>query len=866
MTKRNANPVRRRYLHTYRAGVFILLPGKSHYQHCGYITQDNAAFKQTDTIEPIKPLYRDWLAAALTLLTMGLMLLRYIAYSTGYHFIKTLLNHFPPCSMHHTHLINKKKCIRTQVLRQTFPHMKSFLTALLLICPTVNYAGVSPAGPSTLALAWATPEEKVDGFEIQRHGGNGNWQAVTTVSGQLTHYYDRGLQPQSTWHYRIRSTGKKPGAWQDLGTATTSHRMNILFFFADDMGYQDIVGLRNPATDGPTIYQTPAIDQLITEGLTFKNAYCSGPRCVVARRSVLTGKYDWRPEAVPSSNWYLDRQGRPRGGGLYGGGTSRHPSTRGMPIPDTMTFGEALKASGYRTGYIGKYHLGQHDDQPPRGPAAQGFDVSIASGHAGAPPKSYFPTEDPPGSGNYTYYLPNLSDTRNPDEYLTDRLTDEAIEFIKNSVSQHADQPFFLTLAHYAVHTPIEAKKKDITHFSHRKLAMSEALTTHPQANTPLIRDSGVYNRMVQDNRVYAAMMKSYDDSLAKIRAKLATTKDPRHPGKMLSETTILVITSDHGGKSTTPVADNKSLENDEEDSPQPGTKNKAYSAYPTSNYPLRQGKTWVYEGGLKIPLIVYAPGITTAGATTEAFVHGADFFASFVDMAGGTQFPNHSTDSISFLLSAGQPDASARNELYHFFTNANKGTGNPAIAAYRKGVFKLMYFMVQRRNELYNLKHDPGEQRNIARKHPAIVSRMFKRLYRQHLSTGAKMPKPGSNTWLSEQQDVLLRNGIIDRLPEKPASAPESLKIKQISSEALYLSWTPTSKRARHTVIYRRVLSDGETGFREIGFVPASTTTFVDAGLIPGGTYQYRLEAENLGGWAPKPSKSVSHTLLNKN
>ena len=224
----------------------------------------------------------------------------------------------------------------------------------------------------------------------------------------------------------------------DLGSATTTIQMNILFFFADDMGYKDIVGLRNAKTDGPTIYQTPALDQLLNESLFFRNAYCSGPRCVVARRSVLTGKYDWRPEAIPNNKSYLDHEGNPIGGGLFAGGTSKISNKK---IPNNLTYGEAVQPAGYRTCYVGKYHLGQHDDQPARGPAAQGFDVSIAAGHAGAPPESYFPLESPAGSGNYSYFLPNLADTRSSDEYLTDRLTDEALGFIKDSVTHHADHP-----------------------------------------------------------------------------------------------------------------------------------------------------------------------------------------------------------------------------------------------------------------------------------------------------------------------------------------------------------------------------------------------------------------------------------------
>ena len=282
------------------------------------------------------------------------------------------------------------------------------------------------------------------------------------------------------------------------------------------------------------------------------------------------------------------------------------------------------------------------------------------------------------------------------------------------------------------------------------------------------------------------------------------------------------------------------------------------YSAYPTSNYPFRQGKTWVYEGGLKVPLLVYIPGITTGGAQSNAFVHHADLFATFVDMAGGAQSVN-STDSVSFMLSAAESDAAARDEMHHFFTNANSGTGNPALGAYRKGDYKLIYFMVQRRVELYNLAADPYEQNDLSQSRPDLAKEMLHEIYQQALSTGMSMPKPGSNTWTSEQA-ILVDNGLIGSLPAVPDADPTwvGAGATQVSRTTIDLEWAVNASNATHSVVYRRADPDGETNYREYAYLPVGTTTFRDMNLVPGGTYRYRIESENLGGWATETSNKT--------
>ena len=758
------------------------------------------------------------------------------------------------------------------------------------------------AGPATIALSWTDNETTEDHYVVQRD--DAGWMTIATLPANTTHYYDRGLGLSVTKNYRIQATNTTIpdfSAAVESGSATTfSFKPNVIFFLADDMGYKDIVALRNEVIDGPTLHETPALDTLAAESISFNNAYCSGPRCVVARRSIQTGQYDWRPGVVPSNDWYLDHDGDPIGGGLFAGGVSINPSNPGATIADNETYGEAVNAAGYRTCFIGKYHLGESPsdtpvigysfgDQPARGPDAQGYDVSIAAGHAGAPPSSYFAVENQHDLGNYTFELPDLDDanygTSAPvaGEYITDRMTDKAIGFIQDVVDNFDSQPFHLTLAHYAVHTPMEAQPNAIApagkgyeYFQAKKTGMAADFAAHPGGATGLITDYSVKTRIHQDNAVYAAMMKSYDNSLAELRAYLAVTDDPRNVGMKLSDTTIIVVSSDHGGKSTTPIADNKTLEDDGVDTVNPaptydagsgvymsGTPN-AYSSYPTSNYPYRQGKTWVYEGGLKVPLIVHIPWLTAAGGTTDAFVNHTDLFASFVDMAGGTQ-STESKDSVSFMLPVTQPQVAARDELFHFFTNANKGTGNPAIGAYRRGDYKLLYFMVQRKVELYNLVADPYERNDLATSRPDLAAEMFDALYQEVLDSELKMPKPGSNTWSSEQDDVLVRNGVIGSLPAVPDADPTwvGAGATQISRTTIELNWQVNASNATHSVVYRRADAEGEDSYREHAYLPVGITTFRDTDLVSGGQYRYRVESENLGGWSTNDTGNKSLTLV---
>jgi arylsulfatase A-like enzyme len=693
-----------------------------------------------------------------------------------------------------------------------------FGASLQAAVPTApDSLNVAPLGTESHVIRWAdTPDET--GYLIERENG-ASWDLVATVGSDVTLYVESGLPSEELPTYRVSAFNGEGSSAPTSGVR--SLRMNVLFFYADDMGFKDVVANRNIATDGPTIYETPSLDTLVSQGVNYTRAYCSGPKCVVARRAMQTGMYDFREVAVS------------QGGGIG---------------PEMVTIGEAMKAGGYRTCFIGKWHLGGKLDTEltPHGvpdyqtgtpesdkvPAAQGYDVSIAAGEYGAPPISYFATEATTTPGEFWYGLPDLY-TNDSSEYLTNRLTDEATGFIGDHLVGHASEPFFLMLAHYAVHTPLEAPQEDVDYFDAKKDAMVSDFASHP-AGSAFVTDYTSRVRNFQDQTTYAAMVKSFDESLASIRSYLSSTADPRNPGKQLSETTIIVFSSDHGGKSThfSPKADEGGI--------------------PTSNYPLRLGKTWCYEGGLKVPLVVYWPGISAAGASSEALVNGADFYTTFLDMTGTQRVPTQHLDSISFAETVFDPSVQPRDESFHWFTNADDGTGNTALGVYRKGDYKLVYDIIRRTSELYNLAQDPSESDDIASIRADLAAEMLAKLIAKRDEVEERPTRPGSNSWDTE----LAVLSAVMAIPPLPDGPPSDLGGSAVSATAIDLQWSDGSTNEERFVIARKIVGSG--GFDEVATVPANVTHFRDTGLVPGTSYQYRIEAETLAGWNG-PSNQVT-------
>jgi arylsulfatase A-like enzyme len=342
-----------------------------------------------------------------------------------------------------------------------------------------------------------------------------------------------------------------------LHAAAAKPKSNIVFIIADDLGWSDL------GCYGSTFYQTPNLDRLAKEGMRFTDAYAAAPVCSPTRASILTGK---SPARLRITDWLPGRKDKPEQR------LRRLEIQPFLPLEE-ITVAEALKAGGYKTAFFGKWHLG---DAPEHWPEHQGFDLNLGGCGKGTPPSYFSP-----------YQLPNLPD--GPDgEYLTDRLTSEAIRFIE----QNRDKPFLVYLSHYAVHNPLQAKPALLEKYKAKAAKL-------PAGKSPeFLNDNGRPVRQVQNNPAYAAMVENLDENVGRLLDKLAELK--------LDENTIVLFTSDNGGLSTAVGS-------------------------PTSNLPLRAGKGWPYEGGVREPLLIKWLGTTHPGSICTKPVASPDFFPTLL-------------------------------------------------------------------------------------------------------------------------------------------------------------------------------------------------------------------------------------------
>jgi len=491
---------------------------------------------------------------------------------------------------------------------------------------------------------------------------------------------------------------------------------NIVFFLVDDLGWSDT------ACYGSDFYETPHIDRLADEGVRFTQAYAACHVCSPTRASILTGKY---PARLHLTDWLPGRKD-------FSFQKLRSAKiTLRLPLEE-VTLAEALKKHGYATGHFGKWHLGEF----PAGPLQQGFDVMIPRNWYRGWPKSGYLSP---------FHLDGISDSKNA--YLTDRLTDAALRFIE----KNKEQPFFLYLSHFAVHDPIQGRP-DLVEKYRKKLAKRASpkgpafiLEGNPDDLTPMTREQlnqliekpsyagfqvlpkrTVKIKQIQDNVEFAAMVESMDQSLGRVMEKLNSLG--------LEENTLIVFTSDNGGMSGANFGNPRRIID----------RNQLDDAFSTSNLPLRGAKGWLYEGGIRIPTIVKWPGHGKAGSVCGEPIISTDFYPSILDMAGLPALPEQTMDGVSFVPALkGEPFE--RGAIYwHFPHYSNHGMQSPG-GAVRMGDFKLLEYFENGTVQLFNLKDDPGEQNDLARKQPEMVAELRKKLgnWRKKVSANLMSSKP---------------------------------------------------------------------------------------------------------------------------
>lgn len=441
---------------------------------------------------------------------------------------------------------------------------------------------------------------------------------------------------------------------------------NIIFILADDLGWADL------ACYGADLHETPHLDQLARTGVRFTQAYAM-PVCSPTRAALLTGKHAarlrftvWRESAVNR-----DAEAATSGRKLLPPAT-----TRDLPLGET-TIAEVLKAAGYLTFHVGKWHLGD----AAHAPETQGFDLNLGGTHWGAPATFFWPFRGAFGQAREFRYVPGLG-VGQAGEYLTDRFTDEALKLIDAAGAR----PFFLNLWFHNPHTPIEGKPALVEHYR-RKL-----------------RPGGQHQ-----NPDYAAMIHTLDENVGRILEHLRKRR--------LAERTLVVFTSDNGGYI----------------SPYKGRQ-------VTSNAPLRSGKGSLYEGGVRVPLLVKWPGVTPRGAVVEEPVICMDFFRTLAELAGAPGAT--ALDGLSLLPLLRDPRAQLRRDALYFHYPHYYATTSP-VSAVRAGDWKLLEYFEDNRVELYNLRDDPGETRDQAAQLPERAAHLRERLHAWRQEVGAQLPTP---------------------------------------------------------------------------------------------------------------------------
>ncbi len=469
----------------------------------------------------------------------------------------------------------------------------------------------------------------------------------------------------------------------DTASEPAGRSPNVVFILIDDLGWVDT------GVYGSSFYETPNIDRLAAEGMRFSQFYTASPVCSPTRASMMSGKH---PARLQLTNWI---------GGEQKGPLLQADYIRQLPLEET-TFGEAFREAGYTTGYIGKWHLGREGFMPDQ----QGFDFIKTVNYAGQP-GSYFPP----------YQNPNWEVTNVPDldgdpaeAYLTDRLTDVAVEFLET----HRDEPFLLVLSHYAVHTPLQSKDA-IT----RKYEL-KAAGLPPSAEAAFLPEGTLgTTRQRQDHAVYAGMIESTDQSVGRVLDALDSLG--------LTEDTIVLFVSDNGGLST--------LRGDR-------------SSAPTSNRPLRAGKGLLYEGGIRVPLIIKWAGVTTPGGVSDQAATSMDLYPTLLEMAGLAQRPEQHLDGLS-LAGPLRGETLSRDTLHWHFPHYH-GSGNRPGGAIRQGPFKLIEWFEDGRVELYNLQDDIAESRDLASDLPEQARELRSALQAWRETVGARMPTPNPE-WEAE-------------------------------------------------------------------------------------------------------------------
>ena len=435
---------------------------------------------------------------------------------------------------------------------------------------------------------------------------------------------------------------------------------NIVFLLVDDLGWADF------GCYGAQFYETPHIDKLASEGMRFTNAYSACTVCSPSRAAILAGCY---PARMHLTDW-IPGHNNPKA-------KMKIPNWKMKIDHERVLMPEALKAGGYATGFFGKWHLmpnGQPDMQEHY-PTDHGFDINVGGREWG----------QPKGPGLYfsPFGMPGLDDGK-PGDFLTDKLTDAAIDFI---VKNQGKKPFLLYFSYYTLHSPLMAPPALVEKYKRKAEGFKNAK-----------------NELLNPAR--AGMVECLDNSVGRLVAKLEEMG--------IADNTLIVLTGDNGGD------------------------------HPETTGGLRDFKGWSHEGGVRAPLIAKWPGKIEKGSSCEEMVISMDFYPTFLELAGLESLPAEHMDGISLApLLTGEGIVSERDTLFWHYPHYHRTKPYGAI---REGGWKLIEFFEDGELELFDLKSDPAELKNLAKEKPEKAADLHAKLKEWRVSVNAQMMTPNPN------------------------------------------------------------------------------------------------------------------------
>jgi len=474
----------------------------------------------------------------------------------------------------------------------------------------------------------------------------------------------------------ITACSNKEPEHQSVALQDTPEKKNVVFILVDDLGYADI-----GAYNQTSFYKTPHIDKLAKSGVLFTNGYAASPVCSPTRAAIMTGKHPTRMQATEwfHINNYPHRVER-----------FRPAVNKEFMADEELTMAEIFQQNGYKTAFLGKWHLGEDQKLEPQ---YQGFDVNIGGAAFGFPRGGYFSPYD----------NPNLAD--GPEgEYLTDRLADDASALIQEYAEEEA--PFFVYLSFYTVHVPLEAPEALTDAYEQKKQAQVAGMDFAPEDQYFVSEETPRRVRIRQNHPTYAAMIEKMDDAVGRVLSAIDSAG--------VAEDTLVVFTSDNGGLSTS-------------------------EGSPTSNLPLRGGKGWLYEGGIRVPMIVRAPGLYEPGQSTDLPAVSMDFLPTLAQLANVALPRIEGIDGINLDLT--DVEQQERPIFWHYPHYSNQG-GFPG-AAVRKGSFKLIQNFENGSIKLFDLSVDEGEQFDIQSEYPEVATELKALLYEWYSDVDARFLRP---------------------------------------------------------------------------------------------------------------------------